>query len=369
MIRRLVHLSTRRLALWVVVLPLALYSIYLAALAADRYVSESVISVRQSGGDSGNLPGAALMLAGITPASHEDTLHLKDYIHSQGLLDTLEKRLKLRAHYAGAGADLPFKLRESATREDFVDYYRRRVEISFDERSALLKVRTQGFDAAFARQLNQTVLEESERFVNETSHRIARERMAFAEGELNRAAERLQTSRNEMLAFQSRHRLLDPTAQAASTGALTAELQASRSRLEAELNGLLTYLKEDAFQVRTLRARLAALDAQIATERGRATAENRQGERLNVLAADFQALQLKVQFAQDAYRLALAAVENARIDATRKLKSLVVVEPPTLPETAEYPLRAYNLTTLLTICVLLFAILRLVFAIIREHQD
>jgi capsular polysaccharide transport system permease protein len=369
MIQRIVRSSTRHFAIAIIGLPLLLYGLYLGLAAADRFVSESVVSVRQSGGDGGSLPGAALMLAGITPAAHEDTLQLKDFVHSQGLLDRLEATLKLREHFAQAGADWPFQLRQGATREDFVRYYRSRVEVSFDDRSALLKVRTQGFTPEFAQRLNQGILDESERFVNETSHRIARERMRFAEGELSLAGQRLQAARNELLAFQTRHKLLDPTAQAASSGALAAELQATRSRLEAELNSLLTYLREDAYQVRNLQARLNALDQQIAKEREQATSENRKGGQLNVLAADFQALQLKVQFAQDAYRLALAAVENARIESTRKLKNLVVVEPPTRPETAEYPLKAYNLATLLTVCVLFFAIGRLVLAIIREHQD
>lgn len=369
MIRRLIHVSTRNLFAAVVAAPLLLYGLYLAFIASDRYVSESIITVRQSGGDGGSVAGTALLLAGITPASHEDTLYLKDYIHSQGLLNTLDKRLQLRNHFGGAGLDWPFRLDPDADRETFTRYYRQRVEIGFDEKSGLLKVRTQGFTADFAQQLNQAVLEESERFVNENSHRIARERMKFAEGELSLAGQRLQLARDDLLTFQNKHRLLDPSAQALSTGALTAELQASRSRLEAELTGLLTYLKDDAYQVNTLRARLAALDKQIAAERDRATSRNRDGERLNALAADFQALQLKTQFAQDAYKLALAAVENSRIEATRKLKNVVTVEPPTRPDSAEYPLHAYNLLTLLTLCLLLFAILRLVFAIIREHQD
>lgn len=372
MIRRLIlrpiH-STRALFVLVVALPILAYCLYLASIARDRFVSESILTVRQSGGDSGAIPGAALMLAGITPASHEDTVYLKDFIHSQGLLSLLDKRLKLREHFSDAGLDLPYRLSPQANRETFLQYFRQRVEISFDEKSGLLKVRTQGFTPAFAQQLNQTILEESERFVNENSHRIARERMKFAEGELALAGQRLQAARDDVLAFQNKHRLLDPNAQAASAGALAVELQANRSRLEAELNGLLTYLKDDSFQVKTLRAKLAALDLQIASERARATTQNRDGERLNALAADFQALQLKAQFAQDAYRLALTAVENARIEATRKLKNLITVEPPTLPESAEYPLVGYNLTTLITICVLLFAILRLVFAIVREHQD
>ena len=71
----------------------------------------------------------------------------------------------------------------------------------------------------------------------------------------------------------------------------------------------------------------------------------------------------------DAYKIALSAVEASRIESTRKLKSLVVIEPPSTPEKAEYPRRWYNLLTLLVGSLLLLAIARLVLATIREHQD
>lgn len=366
---RLIQLPARHLLLLLVALPMALYGLYLALIASDRYVSEAMISVRQAGGEGTSLPGAAMLLAGINPPAHEDTLFVKEFIHSRGLLATLEKRLALREHFSTPRADLPFVLAADASLEDFLEYYRQRVEVQYDDRSALLKVRAQGFDAAAAQRLNLAILEESERFVNETSHRFARERLRFAEGELATSGQRVQQAKLALLAFQNKHRLLDPTAQAQASGMLTVELQASRARVEAELNGLLSYLNEDTYQVQALRARLAALDKQISLERDRATTDTKRGERINALAIDFQALQMQAQFAQDAYRLALAAVENARIDATRKLKSLVIVEPPSLPETAEYPLRAYNLGTLLAFCVLLYAITRLVLVTIREHQD
>jgi capsular polysaccharide transport system permease protein len=369
MIRRLIELSARHLLFLLVVVPLALYSLYLAFVASERFVSESLVSVRQSGGEGSSIPGAAMLLAGFGSASHEDTRQLKDFIHSQGLMATLDARLKLRQHFAEAKGDLPFRLSPMADREQFVRYYRSRVEVEFDDKSSLLKVRTQGFSPAFAQQFNRAVLDESEQFVNETSHRIARERMHFAEGELELSTKRLQEAKGRLLAFQKKHRMLDPTAQAAGAGAVAMELQAQRSRLEAELRGLLAYLREDSFQVKTLQSKLAALDAQIASDLGRATSESRQGEQLNALSAEFQELQLKVQFALDAYKLSLATVENSRIDASRKLKSLVTFEPPTLPETAEYPLRVYNLATLLIVCLLLFSIVRLVVAIVREHHD
>jgi capsular polysaccharide transport system permease protein len=365
----LTTLRSRSLLLALVAAPVALYALYLALVASDRYVSESVIAVRQAGGDGGNVPGAALLLAGLNPPSREDTLYLKAFVHSRSLMLELDAALGLRAHFGAERADWPYVLASDASREEFADYFRQRVEVSFDNEATLLRIRTQGFDADFAQRLNKGILEASERFVNETSQRMARERLRFAEGELALAGERLQKARDAVLAFQSRHQLLDPSAQAQATGALTAELEASRTRLQAELGGLLAYLNEDAFQVQALRARIAALDRQIDTERSRATTDGRRGERLTSLAVQFQGLQLQAQFAQDGYKLAAVAVENARIDATRKIKSLLVVEPPSQPDEAEYPLKLYNLTTLLVVCLLLFGITRLVLTTIREHQD
>ena len=138
---------------------------------------------------------------------------------------------------------------------------------------------------------------------------------------------------------------------------------------EAELNALLAYMNEDAPQVRALRTRIAAAGRQADAERERGTKPSLQGERLNSLAIEFQGLQLQAEFAIDAYKIALAAVENTRIDATRKLKSLVVIEPPSKPQTPEYPRRLYTLATVLAASLLIYAIARLVLATIREHQD
>ncbi len=88
-----------------------------------------------------------------------------------------------------------------------------------------------------------------------------------------------------------------------------------------------------------------------------------------LLALEFKGLELQAEVALDAYKIALSAVEASRIESTRKLKSLVVIEPPSTPEKAEYPRRWYNLLTLLVGSLLLLAIVQLVLATIREHQD
>jgi capsular polysaccharide transport system permease protein len=365
----ILQMSARTLKTLLIVLPMLLYAVYLWVVAADRYVSESVIAVHQDRGEGAMLPGAAMLLAGISSGSQQDTLYVREFVHSQDLLLRLDAKLKLREHFSAAGADLPFRLGVNDSLEKFVSYYRERVNVQYDDRAALLRLRVEGFEPEFAQRLNQAILEDSERFVNESSHRIARERLGFAEGELKLAEQRLLAARNTVLAFQNKNQLLDPTLQAQASGTLVAELEAARSRLEAELNGLRAFLNEDAYPVQALRSRLAATDKQIQTERARATRDGQRGPRLSQMALDFQGLQMQADFAGEAYKLALGAVENARIEATRKIKSLIVVEPPSRPQTAEYPRVVYNLATLFAICVLMYAIVRLVLATIREHMD
>jgi capsular polysaccharide transport system permease protein len=365
----ILRLSARTLKLVLIVLPMLLYALYLWVVAADRYVSESVIAVHQDRGEGGVIPGAAMLLAGLGSGSHQDTLYVREFVHSQDLLLRLDAKLKLREHFSDAGADLPYRLGANASLERFVGYYRSRVNVLYDDRAGLLRLRVEGFAPDFAQRLNQAILEESERFVNESSHRIARERLGFAEGELKLAEQRLLAARNSVLAFQNKNQLLDPTLQAQASGTLAAELEATRARLEAELNGLRSFLNEDAYPVKALRSRIDAIDKQIQSERTRATRGSERGPKLSQMALDFQGLQMQAEFAGEAYKLALAAVENARIEATRKIKSLIVVEPPSRPQTAEFPNVVYNLATLFAICMLLYAIARLVLATIREHMD
>jgi capsular polysaccharide transport system permease protein len=363
-------LTPRRLQLALIALPLALGLLYYAVFAAERYVSESTVALRQAGNDAAAaLPGAALLLAGLNPGSREDTLYLRQYIQSLGLLQKLDARLDLRAHYEAETLDFATRLWAGASQERFLDYYRERVSVTMDELSSTLTIRVQGFEPAFAQKLNQAILEDSESFVNELSHKLAREKLRFAEGELTGAGERLQSAKAAVLAFQSKHKLLDPTVQAQASGAITAEIQAAITRAETELRNLGTFLNDDAHQIKALRSQIEALRAQLAIEGLRATGSGKDSARLGTLAIEFSGLEMRAGFALDAYKLALAAVENGRIDATRKLKSLSVIEPATLPQTAEYPRRLYNLATLLIGCLLLYAVARLVIATVREHQD
>jgi len=169
--------NAKRLAWAMLGLPMALAIVYFVFFAADRYVSESIITVRQAQGGQASAPGLALLIAGINPPAREDTLYLRQYIHSLELLRKLDARLHLRSHFESQKLDLLYRLYGGTSQDWLLEYYRSRVEVLFDDTASLLTVRTQGFTPEFAQALNCAILEESERFVNSFSQRMAREQM------------------------------------------------------------------------------------------------------------------------------------------------------------------------------------------------
>ena len=152
-------LTPRRLAIAIIAVPVALATIYFAAFASDRYVSESIVTVRQASDNSAAIPGIAMMLTGTNPPARDDTLYLRQYVHSLDLLQRLDQRLGLREHFGQVVSDPLYRLPPDADQEWFLDFYRNRVEVLFDDTASLLTIRVQGFDPAFAQTLNKAILE------------------------------------------------------------------------------------------------------------------------------------------------------------------------------------------------------------------
>ncbi|MBT9595586.1 MAG: capsular biosynthesis protein [Vitreoscilla sp.] len=359
--------TPRRLKLALIAAPMVLGLIYYTLIASDRYTSKSIVAVKSAVVSAG--PGGTISLgAGAGLLSWEDTLYLLDFVHSGSLARELEPRLKLREHFEAPRADIFYRLWPGTSLEWFIKYYRARVELEFNDINGLLTIRTQGFDPEMAEKLNRAILEASERFVNNYTHRVASEQMLFSQTEFEATSLRLQAAKAKVVEFQMANKILDPVAQSAAANALTAELQATVARLEADMKNKLSFMQPDAPQVVALRDQIIANKAQLEAEKARTTSSVT-GDRLGAVNAEYQSLLLKAVFAEDAYRSANAALEAARIEAARKLKSLVIVEAPAKAETAEYPRRIYNLLTLLALCAIVYAVVRLIVATIQEHQD
>ena len=112
---------------------------------------------------------------------------------------------------------------------------------------------------------------------------------------------------------------------------------------------------------------IKAVEKQIKTEKARLTGSKDQS--LNKTVEEYQRLQLEADFMQEAYKSALIGLEKGRVEATRILKKVLVLQSATLPEYPLRPRRLYNIATFLIGALLLAGLIHLLVAIVRDHRD
>lgn len=357
------------LFIYLVLVPMALIGVYYAFFSIDRFVSTARIVVRQPHEAAGaNIPSLALLMGSTNPTSREETLFVQDFIQSIDMMEHLKKKTDWVDTYANQWGDPLFYIHNNAPSEDLLKFYRRIVQTHFDEFTGLLEVEVQTPDPALSKAMLDEILTESERFVNEISHKIARDHLGFAEREMAKARRNYVQSRDLLIAFQGENNMLDAKSSALSRAATIAGLEDILTKERATLKGLRSSLDSTSPQVRQLQTKIFALEQQLTAER-KALVSAGSGERLNVIASEYQNLTVDAGISEESYKLAVTALENARIEASKKIRSLVTVVRPAVAERAIYPERFYNLATLFILLVLLYGVARFVIATIEDHRD
>lgn len=350
--------------LWVV-LCFTIAILYFGFMASDRYVSRAELMIKQA--DQIKMLPDALSMLGIGGSNHQDVLLIQDYLKSWDMLAKLDKELALKSHYQSGDADYFSRLSNDVSREDFIKYYHKHLGLHLDELSGVLTIELQTFDPQYGQQVVGLMLKESERFINKLGHQVALDQLAFVEKEVDRAYQRLQNEKAKVLAFQNSHQLISPESTSSARLGVVSQIEGELVRQQAELKQLHSYMKESAPAVVSVQSRVDALAKQLEQERSKLTGLDK--DAMNEITAGYMDVQTQATLAADLYKTGLISLEQARVEAYRKLKHLLVISQPTLAEDAEYPRRLYNLATVGVLLCLFYGLMVMGLATLREHQD
>jgi capsular polysaccharide transport system permease protein len=361
------HLVRRR-AFQAALVAIVLAILYWGVIASDRYVSEADVVVDRtdvSGGQS--IDFSALLTGG--GRSVYDLMLMRDHLRSVDMLDKLNTRLKLRAHYSDWKRDpLARMWSEDIEQEFFYKHYLSRVSIELDDAAVgVLRIKAQAYTPEMAHAIASALVEEGERFMNEIAHRLARDQVDFLEKEVDRMSERLLKARRAMVDFQNAKGFISPQAAAESLGTIVSRLEGQLTELKAKREAMLGYLSPSAPDIALIDLEIGAIVKQLRAEQGRLTSPK--GGTLNRTVEEFQRLEMETIFAQDVYKTALVALEKGRMEATRNLKKVSIVQSPTLPQYPLEPRRIYNIFVFTLSVLMLAAIVQLLAAIVRDHKD
>lgn len=346
------------------VLPLAAFSAYLLFFASERYESLASATITEEKTASQAID---LSMLGVTSsAADKDSLILKEFIESKDMMIFLDERLRIRERVTQPSIDFYSRLAPDATVEEFHEYYQWLVNVEYDPLSKLIRFSVQGFDKEFAHAVLNLILERSQQFIDRVNDQITREQLRFFDLEIADSEVRLKQAKEELIAFQREYRLMSTQGESETVMATIQTLEQELAQKQADLSARLTVLDKSAPQLQTVQMDITALESQIASAKERLAGASNTS--ISELDSRFREIQLNLEFMTNIYKSNLNALEQARLEAARRLKFLIVVAQPSIPEKAEYPQHAYLITTVAVVLLIVFFVVSLTMAIIREHS-
>lgn len=352
------------LFLAVVVLPVLLVSAYMYLLATDRYESIASTNITEEKSSTASIDLSMLGLSNT--AADSDALILKQFIESKDMLVYLDEKIRLREHVTSSDIDFYSRMSSDASLEDFQEYYSWLIYMMYETDSKLLKFSVQAFDPQYAQQMLKVMVARSQAFMDDLNVRVTREQLQFFNGEISSSEARLKAAKEELISFQRKNRLLTTESEGQAILSTIYGMEQSVIQKQSDLNARLEVLDKSAPQLQTLQLEIKSLQNQIAQAKDRLAGSSVNS--VTELDSKFREIQLNLEFVTNIYKSNLNALEQARLEAARRLKFLVVVTEPSLPQTSEYPRRGYAVITAALVCLVLFAVASLSASIIREHS-
>lgn len=362
--------SVNRLFLLTVLTPTLCAMLYYGLIASDIYVSESRFLVRSPQRPaSTNVLGSLLQTTGLSSRSQEDANAVHDFVLSRDALTELNQKLNVRQMFSLRGIDVLTHFPGIAWWEDSFEalyrYYPRRVSVDFDSSTSISVLRVSAFSAADARQINELLLKMSERLVNQINERARLDTIAYARAEVQEAERRAKEAALALATFRNQRSVIDPERQSALQLQGILKLQEELFAAKSQLTQLTTYTPNNP-QIPSVRTRVESLQKEIDSETAKVAGGS---SSLANKASAFERFALERAFAEKQLATAMAALEAARSEAQRQTLYLERIAQPNEPDVAIEPRRIRSIFVVFVVGMILWGILTLLVAGLREHVD
>jgi len=347
--------------------PTILAILYYGFFAADIYVSEARFVVRSPQRQAATGLGEFMQRVGFT-TSQDDAYSVRDYILSRDALRRLDDAFNLRVRYGSPRGDFLTRfpgLDFDTSFEALHTFYQAQVEITIDSLSSISTIEVRAFTRRDARRINEALLGMAEELINQLNERGRQDLMRFAAQEVEIAERKAGDAAVAVREFRNLEKVFDPEQQSAldlgQVSRLQDELIATRTQLAEVMR-----LARNNPKVSALRNRIRSLEEEIAGALSRVAGK---GGSLSDKSAQYTRLTLEQEFADNQLAAALASLEQARNEAQRQQLYLERIVQPSLRDVAVLPDRLRNVITVLVLGLVLWGIIGMILAGVREHQE
>lgn len=350
-----------------VVLPTLGLSIYYGLIASDVYTSESKFVIRSPSQQSTSGLGVMLQNIGFS-ASSGDSYLVRDYLSSRDATQQLKDQLDIQTKYSAESVDFisRFGTFKSPTFENFYEYFNGKVKVVYDPVSSISSLQIEAYTAEDAKAINESLLKMSEDVINRINNNAKNDILFASEKEVKEAQELSMKTANNLAEYRVKNEVFNPEGQSTLALQEISKLQDALIQTETQLVQAKELTPQNP-QIKAMETRIKSLKKSIAEKSKLVTGTN--DASLSKRSVEFQRLQLEKELADKQLASAMAGYEQAKSDFNQKQLYLERLAEPSLPDEATKPERLKNVLSGFVFGLLLWGVLRLFVAGVREHND
>lgn len=351
-----------------VVLPSVGAGWYYFMVATPMYVSETKMAFKK--GDklinqgTGDILSAVMGNSGL---ASQDALIVVAYLRSPEAMRDAEAALSLRQHYSMPEADHFSRLNERATQDQFYKYWQSAVYAKMNAEFGLMDLSVRAFTPEMACDLSAFLFGKCEEIINQLNDRMRADSLELAMAEVHRAESKVYDASKGLETFRMTHNVLDLESTTGIRMRVIGELESEIAKTSAEIMAKSSFIAENHVEMRSLRARVEALQSQLEEERGKVASETATQKSIASLAAEYERKVTDLSFARKLHEMAVASLESARIQAATKTTYVIPVVAPVLLDEALYP-KPFQSTGLFFLAnLIVFGLISMLYASLKDH--
>jgi capsular polysaccharide transport system permease protein len=338
--------------------------IYINFFKSKLYESDTTFIIKNLNNKTATFDNFSFIVPNTSAT--QDIFVIEAYLKSFDELQKLNKKFNLKKHYS-KDIDIVERLKPWSTKEDFLNLYLKRLVFIYDQSTGITTLGFLHTDPKLAYKIVRELIVDTNNQLNKFYKLIAQKELKYLKKEVEKNKKALDESVKKLIAFQNKHIILDPTQTATAKFSLLSSLQTELIKKTAKLKNLFQYMNNKNFEIIRLKGEINNLKNTINKIKKSLTNPNKKS--LNIYIFEFERLKNLAELNKELYKQSLIQYQQLKNEINKNSKTLLQITQPFIPQGYKYPEKIKDTITIALILLLLYGIISLIQAIIKEHID
>ncbi|MEM9640684.1 MAG: capsule biosynthesis protein [Pseudomonadota bacterium] len=350
-----------------VALPTIAMGYYYIFIATNMYETESKFVIQTSENPSAASGGLGGLLAGTGFATSQDSVVVQEYLTSREAFARLNRDFGYMRHFQDPSIDVIQRLPQEATIDDAYSYFTKKVTIGYDPTEGIVRMAVVATTPEASQRFSEALVGYAEERVDGLTREARGDQLETALKTFREAEQATIENELRVQELQQQSGVLSAEVELSSQMSLINALELEREQKRLALSQILDNPRPNPSQVAIAEAEIERIVSRIAELRRELTQGSASSSSLSKIGSELRSAELRLATSQLILQESIAAVTNARTEATRQVRYLSMGVSPIAPLEPTYPRKVENTLLAFVVFMGIYIMASLTVSILREQ--